>query len=150
MECTLNISVKSRFLMAGGVIAAATAVWHLLCIIGGPSWYVFARAPQVIVDSAKQGTFLAPLGATVIASLMFACSVYSLSGAGLIRKIPLLMIALVSISLICLIRGLVTVPYLLSSKLDTWELIASSGWFFVGVCFLMGALEQFSAKKTNI
>jgi hypothetical protein len=81
---------------------------------------------------------------------MFTCTAYAFSGAGLIKKIPLLKSALVTIVFICLIRALVTVPYLMSSHLDIWELVASAGWFFVGICFLMGALEQFYANKTNI
>lgn len=143
----MNTSIKSKFLIVGGIVAAVAAAWHLLCIIGGPSWYIFARAPHVIVDSAKQGTFIAPAGAIVISCLMFTCSVYAFSGAGLIRKIPFLMSALVTISLICLVRALVAIPYLLSPKVDTWELVASSVWFFVGFCFSIGALEQFCAKK---
>lgn len=143
----MKISVKSKFLITGGVIAAATAVWHLLCIVGGPSWYAFARAPKVVVNSAKQGTLLAPASTVVIAGLMFTCTAYAFSGAGLIIKIPLLKSALVTIAFLCLARALLTVPYLMSSHLDIWELVASSGWFFVGVCFLIGASEQFSAKK---
>jgi hypothetical protein len=146
----LKISIKSKFLITGGVIAAATAAWHLLCIVGGPSWYAFARAPGIVIHSAKQGTLLAPISTAVIAGLMFTCTAYAFSGAGLIKKMPLLKSALVTIAFICLVRALITVPYLISSRLDIWELVASSGWFFVGVCFLMGALEQFSAKKVNI
>lgn len=143
----MNISIKSKFLIAGGLVAAATAVWHLLCIIGGPSWYAFARAPDIVVESAKQGTFLAPLSTSVIAGLMFICTAYSFSGAGLIKQIPLLKSALVTISFICLVRAVITVPYLLFSKLDVWEVLASSGWFFVGICFLMGAVEKFYANN---
>ena len=146
----MKISIQSKFLIAGGVIAAATAVWHLLCIVGGPSWYAFARAPEIVINSAKQGTLLAPVSTAVIASLMFTCTAYAFSGAGLIKKIPLLKSALVTIAFICLARAFITVPYLISSPLDIWELVASSGWFFVGICFLIGALEQFSANKTNI
>ena len=150
MENILKISIKSKFLITSGIIAAATAVWHLLCIVGGPSWYAFARAPGIVINSAKQGTLLAPVSTVVIAGLMFTCTAYAFSGAGLIKKIPLLKSALVTIAFICLVRALSTVPYLISSPLDIWELVATSGWFFVGVCFLMGALEQFSANITNI
>lgn len=143
----MNISIKSKFLVTGGLIAAATAIWHLLCIIGGPSWYAFARAPKVIVDSAMQGTFIAPLGAIVIASLMFTCTAYAFSGAGLVRKIPLLLPALITISFICFVRALIVVPYLISSKLDVWELVASGGWLFVGICFSMGVVEKFRTKN---
>lgn len=141
------MNVKSKLLIAGGCIAAITAIWHLICIVGGPDWYVFARAPKIVVDSARQGTLLAPLSTAVIAVLMFTCTLYAFSGAGVIRKIPFLKSALIVISFICLVRALVVIPYLISSKLDTWELVASSCWFFVGICFLMGTLHQFGNKK---
>jgi len=146
------MSNSSKFLTAAGLIAAATAIWHLLCILGGPDWYAFARAPQVVVDSARQGTLLAPIGATVIAILMFICSAYAFSTAGLIQKIPLMKSALVGISIICIARAIIAMPYLLTStlasKLDTWELIASSGWLFVGICFALGAIAQFRSKPS--
>lgn len=150
MAQSSRVSIQSKLLITGGLIAAATAVWHLLCIFGGPSWYAFARAPKVVVESAKHGTLLAPIGAIVIAGLMFTCTAYSFSGAGLIRKIPFLKSALVTISLICLIRAVLAVPYLFLPKLDRWQLVASSGWFLVGVCFLVGALEQIFSEKDKI
>ena len=116
-------------------------------IIGGPSWYAFARAPQYIVESAEQGTFIAPVGAVAIATLMFICTAYSFSGVGIFGKIPLLKLALPIISLICLVRGLYISPIFYSlSVLGTWHLIASAVWFFVGICFLMGTINQFRAK----
>jgi hypothetical protein len=142
----MNANTTAKFLVAGGLIAAATAFWHLLCIIGGPSWYAFARAPQVIVESAKQGTFLAPAGAFVIAGLMLSCTAYAFSAAGLIRKIPLLKSALATIAFMCLARAFAAAPMLFNSTIDTWEAVASSGWLFVGGCFLMGAIEQLRAN----
>jgi len=115
----------------------------ICCALGGPSWYAFARAPRVVVESAAAGTLLAPIGAVVIASLMLTCTAYAFSGAGLIKKIPLLKMALVVIALICLTRALIAFPYLLSHPFDLWEMVASPTWFLVGICFLVGAFEQF-------
>lgn len=148
MKRASTISVKSTFLIMGGLISASAAIWHLLMIAGGPAWYAFARAPFYIVKSAENGTLVAPIGAVAIAALMFICSIYAFSGAGIIRKIPLLKSALVTISLICLIRGIFISPLFYSIKvLGTWHLIASSTWFFVGICFLLGATQQFSDKE---
>ena len=147
MEITLKLNIHEKFLLAGGVIAGCAALWHLLMIIGGPSWYAFSRAPQYIVESAEQGTFIAPVGAVAIAVLMFTCTAYSFSGAGIFSKIPLLKLALPIISLICLARGLYISPLFFSvSVLGTWHLIASAVWFFVGICFLMGTINQIRAK----
>ena len=118
-------------------------------IIGGPNWYAFARAPKYIVESAREETFIAPLGAVAIAVLMLTCTVYAFSGAGLLGKMPLLKLALPIISFICLTRGLYISPLFYPLKiLGAWHLIASSVWFFVGVCFLLGTINQYCAKES--
>lgn len=149
MELALNYSVTSKFLISAGLIAAAAAIWHLLCIVGGPSWFKFARAPQPIIDSAKQGTLLAPISTVIVASLMFACAVFAFSAVGLITKVPLLKPALVTISVLCTLRGLSSIPILITpTGLDVWELIASTVWFYVGICFIVVSLEKYGFGKS--
>ena len=143
----MKFSVSEKFLIIGGLIAGFAALWHLLMIIGGPNWYAFSRAPLYIVESAKEGTFIAPVGAVAIAVLMFICTAYAFSGAGVFGKIPLLKLALPTISLICLVRGLYISPIFFQLKaLGAWHLIASAIWFFVGICFLFGTFNQFRVK----
>jgi len=150
MEFTLRFSVKSKFLISAGVIASASAIWHLLCILGGPSWFAFARAPQQIIESAQQGTSLAPLGTIVVAGLMFACSIFAFSATGIIRKVPLIKSALITIAILCTLRGLIAIPVLIQATgIDTWEVIASTVWFYVGVCFTLGSIEQYTLSKSN-
>lgn len=144
----MRLSNKEILLLIGGGISAVAATWHLLMIFGGPSWYAFARAPEYIVESAKEGTLVAPIGAIAIATLMFVCTLYSFSGAGLIRKVPLLKSALLTISLLCLIRGVYISPLFFKMHiLGVWHSVASSVWFFVGVCFLAGFLKQLSSSE---
>lgn len=144
----MHFNFQDKLLISAGCIASASAVWHLLCILGGPSWFAFARAPQQIVDSAQQGTLLAPIGTIVVAALMFLCTVYAFSAVGIIRKIPLLKSALTTIALLCILRGLIAIPVLLTpAGLDVWQLVASSFWFYVGVCFMIGSIEQFNSQK---
>ena len=149
MELALEISIQSKLLVSAGVIASASALWHLLCILGGPSWFEFARAPQQIIDSAQQGTLLAPIGTITVSSLMFACTVFAFSGAGLIRKVPLLKPALITISFICTSRALIAIPIMITPDgYDIWEIVASSVWLYVGVCFIVGTTEQYRLVKS--
>ena len=135
------LNIKAKFLLSAGVIASAAAVWHLLCIWGGTSWFIFARAPIQIIESSQQGTFLAPLGSIAIAGLMFACTAF-----GLVRNIVLTRTALIAIATLCIIRSLIIIPALM--RADTWNIIASSVWLYVGVCFLVGAIT-FNNLKPN-
>ena len=146
----MQLNVKSKFLMSAGVIASASAIWHLLCILGGPSWFVFARAPQPIIDSAHQGTLLAPLCTIVVAALMFSCSIFAFSAVGLLRKVPLLKTALVTIAILCTLRGLIAIPsFTHANGLDVWQIVASTVWFYVGLCFIVSSIEQFRLGKLD-
>jgi hypothetical protein len=150
-EFPLNYNVQSKLLISSGIIASASAIWHLLCIWGGSSWFTFARAPQQIIDSAHQGTLLAPIATIIVASLMFACTIFALSGAGLIRKVPLLKSALITIAILCTLRGLIAIPaFVTSTGLDVWQIVASTVWFYVGICFIAGSVEQYKLDKSRI
>ena len=141
----IRLTNTERLLTSAGIIAFAGAVWHVLCIWGGPSWYAFARAPHVLIASAQQGTYLAPVATLTVAGLMFTCSAYAFSAVGLMRKIPLTTAALSTIALISVVRGLIAVPLLIrSAELDAWQLIASSIWFYVGMCYFLGAKQHFN------
>ena len=53
---------------------------------------------------------------------------------------PLTTAALSTTALICFVHALITVPLLFhSTELDSWQLVASSVWLDVGICFLFGA-----------
>lgn len=138
----MNFSIQAKLLLSAGVIACLAAVWHLLCIWGGPSWFAFARAPQQIIQSAQHGTLLAPIGTIIVAGLMFSCSVFAFSAIGLIRQIPLTKPALITIAFLCILRGLIAIPTFYSHVgFDIWQIIASTVWFYVGICFLFGSVE---------
>lgn len=144
MEFALNFSLTSKLLMSAGWIAIASAIWHLLCIFGGPSWFAFARAPQQIIASAHQGTLLAPIGTIIVAGLMFLCAVFAFSAVGLIRKVPLIKPALITIATLCTLRGLIAIPTFTNPlAVDVWQIVASTVWFYVGICFIAGSIEQY-------
>jgi len=143
----MKLTIESKLLIIAGNIATIVAIWHLLCILGGPTWFAFARAPQQIIDSSMQGTLLAPIGTIIVALLMFACTLFAYSAVGIIRKLVLLKTALCTIAFVCTLRGLIAIPsFFILESLDIWELIASSIWLFVGICFLAGSVEQFRKK----
>ena len=81
---------------------------------------------------------------------MFACTLFAFSAVGLIRKVPLLKSALITIAALCLLRGLIAVPtFVTSSGSDTWQIVASTVWFYVGICFVAGSIEQYRLGKSG-
>lgn len=150
-EFSLSFNIQSKLLISAGVIALASAIWHLLCILGGPSWFAFARAPQLIIDSSVQGTLLAPIGTIIVASLMFASAVFAFSAVGIIHKVPLLKPALITIATLCTLRGLIAIPtFTTSNGVDVWQIVASSVWLYVGICFLVASNEQYKLSKSSV
>lgn len=146
----MSLSVKSKLLISGGVIASAAAIWHLLCIWGGPSWFAFARAPKPLIESAQQGTLLAPVSTIIVAGLMFACTLFAFSAVGIIRKVPLVKPALITIAFLCTVRGLFGIPtFFTATGMDIWQIVASTVWFYVGVCFIAGSIEHSTNVKSD-
>lgn len=60
-------------------IAVAGVVIHVGAVFGGPSWFAFFNAPPGVVASARAGTWLAPVSASIIAGLMAVCLLRALA-----------------------------------------------------------------------
>ncbi|MDK2596953.1 hypothetical protein [Pseudoalteromonas obscura] len=130
---------KQRLAVLGlifvALMAAVTVIAHMSCIWLGEACYRVQLAPNVLVESAKNGTWLAPV-ATVGISLLFAiCGAYALAGAGLIRRLPLTYLALVVIGILCVIRGLagLVLSIVFIDMVTVFSVIASAIWFMCGL-----------------
>jgi hypothetical protein len=136
------------WIQLAAAIAAFGAAIHLAAIIGGPSWYVFFNAPAQVVASARDGTWLAPVSAGIIAVLMALCALYAISATGVIRRLPLIRLGLFSIATVCLLRAFVLFPLALKfpALWNTFELVAALVWATAGVGFALGFRV---AKKTS-
>ncbi len=94
------------WLVAAGVMSLAGAAVHLATIIGGPHWYRFFGAGEPIARAAERGSPIPALMTAAIAGLLGIWAAYAFSGAGIIRRLPLLRTGLVVITAIYLTRGL--------------------------------------------
>ena len=99
-------------LITGGVLSGAASVLHLAVIIGGPDWYRFFGAGEGMARLAEQGAWTPAAITLGIATVLAIWAAYAFSGAGLIPRLPLLRTALVLISAVYLLRGLVLIPAL--------------------------------------
>lgn len=128
-------------LLVAAAIALFGAVIHWIAPLLGPDWYAFLHAPAAAVASARNGTAYGPIGGFVIGALMFACALFGLSARGDLRYLPFTRAALVVISFLCLIRGLIIIPYIITlPSVESFELVASVIWFVAGAGFLLGLI----------
>ena len=105
--------MQNPFLIVGGVLSATASLLHLAVIAGGPSWYRFFGAGEGMARMAEQGSLTPTLVTLGIATVLAVWAAYAFAGAGLIPRLPLMRTALVLISAVYLLRGLVLIPALI-------------------------------------
>jgi hypothetical protein len=136
--------VKSKcglmFLVLAALIAIGNAVAHMSCIYIGPDCYAAQLAPPQLIESAKSGTYLAPVSAIVISVIFVIWGLFALSAAGIIRKLPLLKFAIYAISTLCIIRGILPLQQWLRhpEKVSDAAFYYGIAWLITGLLFLLG------------
>lgn len=97
-------------------------------------------APPELVQSSKQGTLLAPIATLVISGMFILCGLYALSGAKIIKQIPLTHLALVGIAGLCILRGLSTIPlsFIFPEMVSAFSIFAGIIWFITGLLYAYG------------
>jgi hypothetical protein len=131
------------YLVVAAALSGVAAILHILIIIYGPSWYLFFGAGQQMADMAAAGKLYPALITTCVALVLLAWSAYALSGAGLVRPLPLLKIALCAITAIYLLRGLAVIPIQMLSRGGAsvfwwWSSLICFGY---GVVHLIGLIQ---------
>ena len=117
---------RNSWLIAGGILSALAALLHLAVIAGGADWYRFVGAGEEMARLAEQGSLRPTLITLAIAALLAVWSAYAFAGAGLLRRLPLMRTALVAITAVYLLRGLLLVPLAalrpdLVTPFDVWS-----------------------------
>ena len=103
----------NRWLLAGGVLSLLASLLHIAIIVGGPDWYRAFGAGEGMSRAAARGSIMPTLVTLGIASVLAIWALFAFSGAGLIRRLPLLRTGLVVITSIYLARGLALFPALI-------------------------------------
>lgn len=132
----------SRWLISGGVLSLLAALLHLACIAFGVSWFRFFGAPELLVASYEDGAMSLVWMTVAIAAILAIWAAYAFSGAGVIRRMPLLKTGLVTITSIYLLRGAFLIPALINApyhrhEFDIWSsviVLAFGIAYAVGTC----------------
>lgn len=105
-----------------------------------------------MVESARHGGWLASATALAIGGAMLLAALYPLSGAGLIRRLPLTRSALVVLATLCLLRGLLIIPISLRlpQLIDGFEIIVAVVWALAGLGFLLGAWQAWPRLRKAV
>lgn len=139
---------KNIYLISAAMCCFAAAAAHIAIVIGGPDWYRFFGAGEEMAQMAARGEAYPVVVTLIIAVVLSVWGFYALSGTGLVRRLPLLKLALIMISFIFCTRGLVGLlmpvlsrdPYVIATGTTFW--IISSG-----ICLVIGALYILGIRK---
>lgn len=131
-----------------GSCSVVGALLHLVCIAGGADWYRFMGAGERIAKQVEAGEWMPALITLLISSLLLVWALFAFSGAGLIRKLPMLRTALVLISSVYLVRGIagfflplwVDDPMVQQNSLTFW-------WVSSTVCCIFGGFYAVGTKR---
>lgn len=141
--------MRNKSLIIAGVLSCFAALLHLAIIVGGPNWYRIFGAGEQFAMLAEQGSYIPPLTALGISAILFVWGLYAFSGAGIIRRLPLLKVGLVLITSVYIVRGvggIVLVAYLKSSPLMEGEFVFMV-WSSV-ICTVYGAFHLSGLVKS--
>jgi len=139
----------NRWLILGGSLSALAAILHVAVIAGGPAWYRFVGAGEDMARAAERGSSTPALITLAIAALLMVWALYAFSGAGIIRRLPLLRTALVLISAVYLLRAFALLPILVlrPELVDTFAMASSLVVLVYGVAYSIGTWVRWSALK---
>lgn len=97
----------------GAWLTGLAALLHLAIIVGGPAWYRAFGAGERMARLAERGAVLPAVLTLGIASILGVWALYGLSGAGVVRPLPLLRPVLFLAAGVFGARGLLGVPIVL-------------------------------------
>ena len=140
------LNSKNQALIMAACCSAFAALAHLGCIIFGANWYRFFGAGEPKAVLADQGHWYPTMVTSALIIVLSIFSLYALSGANLIRKLPLVRPVLMVISFIFLVRGLAffwLMPVFPNNSLTFW-LVSSSICLAIGLLFAVGTFQTWS------
>jgi putative oxidoreductase len=145
-----------RWLRLGALLTGAASLMHIAIIFGGPGWYRFFGAGERMARLSARGSAYPAAVTACIAAALGLWALYGLSGAGVIRRLPLLRPALALIALVYLARGTLGIPAVLfvdspyTNELKgrmTFMLVSSLVCVFLGLCYAFGAARVWRRSR---
>ncbi len=129
-------------ILAAGLSALA-ALLHVGAVVFGATWYRFLGAGEQMARMAAAGRLYPTVVTLAIAAVLLVWSLYALSSAGVIGRLPLLRTALCAITAIYLLRAVAFLPLMTiipGNSLTFW-LVSSGICLVFGLVHLVGLVQ---------
>ena len=132
------------YLLLGALFSAIAALLHLACIAFGAPWYRFFGAGEGMARLAEAGSPKPAIITVGIAAVLAAWSLYALSGAGVIGRLPLARWVLCAITAVYLLRGLAG---LVLAVFAPGERSVAFWWWSSAICLAIGAVNLMGTRQ---
>ncbi len=139
--------VQNKYLIAAALLTGTAALIHLGCIFGGAPWYRFFGAGEQMAQLDLAGHWYPKVITSVIIAVLTVWSLYALSAAGIIRKLPFVRLVLIAITGVFLLRAVAFVPlqpYFPGNSMTFW-LVSSAICLVIGVLHALGLRQAWSS-----
>jgi hypothetical protein len=122
---------------------AAAAALHVGCIVFGAPWYRFFGAGERMAHMAAAGHWYPTLVTSGITAVLLVWSLYALSGAGAVVRLPYVRGVLCVVTGVYLLRGVAGIPlmFMPTGRSAAFWLWSSS------VCLALGALHGLGLRQ---
>ena len=132
------------YLLLGALFSAIAALLHLACIAFGAPWYRFFGAGEGMARLAEAGSPKPAVITVGIAAVLAAWSLYALSGAGVIGRLPLARWVLCAITAVYLLRGLAGLALAVFAP---GERSVAFWWWSSAICLAIGAVYLMGTRQ---
>ena len=143
----------NHWLKIGGILSFAVAFLHLVIIFVGAPAYRYFSAGEDMAMAAESGSIFPGVLTLFLVAIFAIWGFYGLSGAGVIRRLPLLKTALILIGVIYTIRGIAVFQQLFqivtSSEVALREIVFSLVSLIIGLTYLIGTVMNWRAIRAN-
>ena len=131
-------------LIAAAILCALASLAHFGCIVFGADWYRFFGAGEQMARMAEQGLWYPSIVTAVLVTVLASWSLYALSAVGVIRRLPLIRLALCLISTLFILRAVsfaALQPMFPENSMTFWY-VSSAICLTIGLCFAVGTYQQ--------
>ncbi len=142
---------RGRGLLAACSYASfALALLHVACLFTGEATARFFTAPRFVLEMIRTSSWLIYPVCLVIVAVLGTFGLYAWSGAGRMRRLPLLRGGLVAVGAIYTLRGLALIPQAITMLkhpgVFPWQVpVFSSIALALGFAHLVGTRRQWRA-----
>lgn len=140
----------NQWLKTGGILSFAVALLHVIIIFVGASAYRYFGAGEEMAAAAESGSAFPALLTFVLVAVFAIWGFYGLSGAGFVRRLPLLKIALLLIGAVYTLRGVAVFQQLFqiaatAAEVMPREIVFSLVSLVIGLAYLIGTISNWKS-----